>query len=44
MSRILVVDDDDALRASLRRVLAYEGYAVSEAADGRSALRSAQIR
>lgn len=35
---ILVVDDDPAVRASLERVLAFEGYAVRSAADGVAAL------
>jgi len=37
---ILVVDDDRRLAASIRRALAYEGYRVSLAEDGASALRS----
>jgi two-component system response regulator AtoC len=36
--RILIVDDDDALRDSLQLVLATEGYQVSAAADGTAAL------
>jgi DNA-binding NtrC family response regulator len=36
--RVLVVDDDDALRESLELVLAEEGYEVTAAADGRRAL------
>jgi CheY-like chemotaxis protein len=36
--RILVVDDDDALRESLELVLAAEGYEVVGARDGASAL------
>ena len=36
--RVLVVDDDDALRESLEWVLAEEGYTVSSAADGQRAL------
>jgi two-component system response regulator MprA len=39
---ILVVDDDRRLAASIRRALAYEGYRVSLAEDGPSALRSAR--
>ena len=37
--RILVVDDDEEIRASLRRGLSLEGYAVSLAAAGEEALR-----
>src|SRR5688572_13099533 len=40
--RILVVDDDARLGASLRRALAYEGYAVDVAADGSDALVEAR--
>ena len=42
--RILVVDDDARLAASLRRALAYEGYAVEVAADGPGALAVARDR
>jgi two-component system response regulator MprA len=38
--RILVVDDDQAVRESLRRALILEGYEVELAADGTQALRS----
>ena len=41
-STILVVDDDRRLAASIRRALAYEGYRVSLAEDGASALKSAR--
>lgn len=40
--RILVVDDDARIAASIRRALVYEGYDVSVAEDGRLAL--AQVR
>jgi two-component system response regulator MprA len=43
-TRILVVDDDVRLGASLRRALAYEGHAVELAADGPSALVAARDR
>jgi two-component system, OmpR family, response regulator MprA len=36
--RILVVDDDQAVREALRRSLTYNGYAVALAADGAEAL------
>jgi DNA-binding response OmpR family regulator len=42
VARILVVDDDEEMRASLRRGLALEGYAIKLAADGREALRQAR--
>ena len=42
--RILVVDDDARLAASLRRALAYEGYTVEVAADGPDALVAARDR
>ena len=38
--RILVVDDDKAVRESLRRALILEGYQVELAADGAEALKS----
>jgi CheY-like chemotaxis protein len=38
--RILVVDDDAALRVVLATVLEMEGYAVRAAADGAAALRA----
>jgi two-component system response regulator MprA len=37
--RVLVVDDDPGVRESLRRSLAFNGYAVDVAADGEQALR-----
>lgn len=39
MAHILIIDDDDNLRAVLRRVLESEGHVVSAACDGREALR-----
>ena len=36
--RILVVDDDRAVRESLRRSLAFNGYQVDLATDGHGAL------
>lgn len=38
MANLLLVDDDEALRALLRRVLVREGHAVVEAANGREAV------
>ena len=42
--RILVVDDDARLAASLRRALAYEGHGVEVAGDGPAALTAARDR
>jgi len=42
--RILVVDDDARLAASLQRALAYEGHAVEVAAEGPGALVAARDR
>ena len=39
LPRVLVVDDDEEIRASLRRGLAFEGFTVTLAADGEEALR-----
>jgi DNA-binding response OmpR family regulator len=38
-TQVLVVDDDDEIRASLRRGLTFEGFKVVSAADGEEALR-----
>jgi two-component system response regulator MprA len=43
-SRILVVEDDPPLAATLARVLATEGYDVEAAGDGNEALRRARER
>ena len=40
--RVLVVDDDPGIASSLRRALLYEGYAVTVAADGDTALLRAR--
>jgi DNA-binding response OmpR family regulator len=40
---VLVVDDDTDIRGLLRELLERAGYAVSEAADGRSALRALYV-
>lgn len=44
--RVLVVDDDDAFRATLRRLLTQEGHSVQieEAVDGEEALRAVATR
>lgn len=42
MVRILVVEDDPLLEASLRRALSYEGYEVDTAADGLAAVDEAR--
>jgi two-component system, OmpR family, response regulator MprA len=41
VSKVLIVDDDALIRASLRRTLAFEGYQVREAGDGVGALEAA---
>ncbi|MCK4336451.1 MAG: response regulator, partial [Candidatus Aminicenantes bacterium] len=38
MEKILVVDDEENIRKSLRMILEYEGYTMIEAADGEEAL------
>src|SRR5262245_7323924 len=40
-AHVLVVDDDEPIAASLRRALEYEGYRVSVALDGPTALAAA---
>jgi two-component system, cell cycle response regulator len=42
MTKILVVEDSKFLRATMERVLAKAGYAISSADDGEAALRKAQ--
>jgi two-component system, OmpR family, response regulator MprA len=42
--RILVVDDDNAVREALRRSLTYNGYEVELAADGAEALAAIAVR
>ena len=37
--KILIIDDEETIRESLSEVLQEEGYLVSEAVDGRDALR-----
>lgn len=38
MPRILIVEDDEQVRLVLRQMLEHEGYAVTEAPDGRAGL------
>ena len=40
MARVLLVDDDEAVRTALRRVLEKGGHLVEEVSDGQTALRS----
>ena len=40
MARIMVVDDDDSIRALLREFLEEDGHSVVEAADGKQGVRS----
>lgn len=39
---VLIVDDEEPIRANLRRILKLEGYEVCEAADGRAAMLTLQ--
>ena len=39
MARILIIDDDDAVRKMLRRMLEHVGHCVIEAADGEAGLQ-----
>lgn len=43
-AHILIVDDESRVINALRRTLAYEGYSVSTASDGESALALAHVR
>ena len=43
-SRVLVVEDDDAIRFGLRLALEDEGYAVDDAASAEDGLLAAQQR
>lgn len=38
MGRVLVIDDDGAIRGTMRRILERDGHEVREAADGRAGL------
>ena len=42
MDNILIVDDEDQMRKYMFEVLRGEGYAVSEASDGKKAIRQIQ--
>ena len=44
MSRILIIEDEDAIRANLRRFLRLEGHEVFEAADGRAGVELARTQ
>ncbi|HBN04530.1 MAG TPA: response regulator, partial [Bacteroidales bacterium] len=39
MSKILIIDDEKAIRYSLKDIIEYEGHTVSEAEDGLSGLK-----
>jgi len=41
MPKILIIDDEKSIRNTLREILTYEGYEVTEAADGMEGLRIA---
>jgi DNA-binding response OmpR family regulator len=43
MSRILIVEDEDAIRANLRRFLKMEGHEVIEADNGRAGVAAARL-
>src|SRR5579859_1986303 len=43
-AHILIVDDDSRVTSALRRTLAYEGYQISSASDGETALALARTR
>lgn len=38
MAKILIIDDEKAIRTTLKEILEYEGYQVDEAADGQAGL------
>jgi two-component system nitrogen regulation response regulator NtrX len=38
MARILIVDDEESIRETLKEILDYEGYEIEEAKDGEEAL------
>src|SRR5690349_12104150 len=42
MSRILIIDDERAIRSSLKEILTFEKHEVDEAADGTEGLKKAE--
>jgi DNA-binding NtrC family response regulator len=44
MARILIVDDEAPIRASLKEILEYEGHKVDEAPDGKAGVASASSK
>ena len=42
MTKLLIVEDEEAILSAMRRGFEYEGYSVVTATDGQSALRSAK--
>lgn len=42
MAKILIIDDEAPIRASLREILEYEGYQVQEAENGVEGVRLAE--
>ena len=44
MSKILIIDDEKVIRATLREILEYEKFEVSEASDGEEGLKKNSVR
>ncbi|MEY3397686.1 MAG: hypothetical protein RL220_280, partial [Bacteroidota bacterium] len=42
MPKILIIDDEAAIRKALKEILEYESYEVDEAEDGPSGLKKAE--
>ena len=42
MPKILIIDDEKSIRASLKEILTYEKFEVDEAADGAEGLKKAE--
>ena len=38
MAKILIVDDDRSIRSTLREIMEFEGYTITDAKDGEEAL------